>query len=355
MKQVLESIGRWNDAGIRCALAIVTKTWGSSPRQPGSVMAVNNQGEMTGSVSGGCVESSVLLEALDCLETNQPKTTSFLASHESAHHVGLPCGGSIEIAIIPLSAEEREAVANCAQENTPFEMALLFDESRLPQGLAILSDTQQYASEIGPDVLAQIVREIEANDACLNTAPINLSAGSNEILVCRYGARLQLVCVGAVHIALDLVKLAKTMDYRTIVIDPRRAFATDERLRNADVVIREWPEKAFQSISVDSRTAICALTHDEKLDVPALKEALKTDAFYIGSLGKPSTQQARLEKLLDDGVDPNLIKRINGPIGLPLGGREPSDIALGILAQISACYHDTLQDFGPQADRKIAS
>jgi xanthine dehydrogenase accessory factor len=149
----------------------------------------------------------------------------------------------------------------------------------------------------------------------------------------------RLVCVGAVHIASELIKLASALGYWTVVIDPRRPFIAPERFPEADELICAWPQEALGNVTLDANTAFCALTHDTKIDTPALRGALTSDAFYIGALGRPTTQAKRAQSLIDEGVDPASLKRICGPIGLGLGGKAPEEVALSIMAQITAARY----------------
>ena len=145
----------------------------------------------------------------------------------------------------------------------------------------------------------------------------------------------KLICIGGVHIAVHLTKMAKELGYQTIVIDPRGAFASEERLPYVDVIRKEWPQKAFATLAIDEMTAVCALSHDPKFDVPALATALKSPAFYIGCLGRVTTQWDRCQQLMEEGITEEELTRIHGPIGLNLGGREPVEVALSILSEIT--------------------
>jgi xanthine dehydrogenase accessory factor len=174
-----------------------------------------------------------------------------------------------------------------------------------------------------------------------------------EVLVEVYPPPPSLILVGGVHIAVTLVSLAKSLGYRTIVIDPRRAFGSENRFRHADRLFSVWPQAAFQEIRINTATAICMLTHDPKIDDPALLIALESDAFYIGALGSERTQEKRRQRLREAGVREGKIDRIRGPIGLPLGGRNPDEIALAIMSQIVAARNLALDGDGnlQQTDR----
>jgi xanthine dehydrogenase accessory factor len=280
MRDILLQLQQWQASGQRIALASIIRTKGHAPREVGSTLAVLEDGSFTGSVSGGCLEATVLQAALDVLGGSETQLLSFGDEFETMWEAGLSCGGSVEVLVYELGEDIQDAC-----EGRELEVSCKGEIYRIP---------------------------------LLEAQP------------------LKLVCVGAVHIASELIKLASTLGYYTVVIDPRRPFITQERFPHADELICAWPQEALKSITLDANTALCALTHDTKIDTPAVMGALTSDAFYIGALGRPTTQTKRAQSLIDQGVDPASLKRICGPIGLNLGGKAPEELALSIMAQITA-------------------
>jgi len=284
MRDILPHILEWQARGERVALATVIRTGGHAPREVGSSLAMLSDGSFAGSVSGGCIESSVIQTALEVLLTGTTQLLSFGEDLASIWEVGLSCGGGVDVLIY-------EAPRDMGERDKTVALSIDYEGS---------------------------------------TYHIPVLDGSR---------RPQLICVGGVHIAYELIKLAKNLDYTTVVIDPRKMFLTKERFPHADTLIGLWPQEAFENIIIDENTAICVLTHDPKIDVPALVGALESEAFYIGSLGSSSTQTKRYQALCQEGVDPLAVKRVHGPIGLNLGGRAPEEIALSIMAQITATHY----------------
>ncbi|MEN8242053.1 MAG: XdhC family protein [Chloroflexota bacterium] len=308
MRELIPDLNKWQQAGAQAALATVIKTWGSSPRPAGSHMAVSKDGLFCGSVSGGCVESSVIAESIEIIESGKAKRLSYGVSDQSAWEVGLACGGKIEIFIHPINWDT---------------LSPLLD--------AILADQPAwYSIKLKPDGnLAAIQQPVPAIKP-----PLLKKTENGEILINLCPPPPQLVIVGGVNLAQPLVKLAQTLGYKTIVVDPRGAFATAERFPGADQVINAWPDEAFQQVKLTSSTAVAILSHDDKIDLPALELALNSPACYVGALGSTKTQSRRKQLLLERGVEPGRLGEIHGPIGLDLGGRATEEIALAIIAEI---------------------
>ena len=325
MREIRYDVARWFEAGCDVALAQVTKTWGSSPRVPGSVMAVSDRGGIAGSVSGGCIESSVIQTALDCLEGSQQASLErFHASTARAQEVGLSCGGNIEVLVSPdaAAAEGRVGLRAFAAAGCEGWRAV------------VPRDAEE---RLGRDAIAEAARSV---CACAPTQDAGLvQTGGGAFFFARANPQPQLVCVGSVHISIHLTRMAKMLGYRTVVVDPRGAFATEERFPFVDELVHAWPQEAFKTLRLTASTALCALTHDPKIDVPALAAALDSPAFYIGSLGRYTTQLSRYRQLVCEGYGDEAIGRVYGPIGLDLKGREPAEIALSVMAEITAVRH----------------
>lgn len=388
MREVRDDVRRWFAEGQCVALAQVTKTWGSSPRVPGSIMAVSADGRLSGSVSGGCIEGAVAQVAMECAPGRLSSLEKFHASTRRAQEVGLSCGGNIEVFVnafdealfafedallaadgiyLRLTAvEAAEPVSEgiCA-DSLPDADAL--EGTISPVGaMLIASDAETVRAALGSlapehrDRLAVIeanagsVLAVAVADGVGEDAPRAVVAawdmpatesaghvivGDVDWFFARVSAKPQLICIGGVHIAMRLCEIAHVLGFRTVVVDPRRVFATGERFPGVDELVHAWPQEAFKSIPLTAGTAVCALTHDPKIDVPALSAALKSPAFYIGSLGRTTTQLARYRALVEEGHTDEEIDRIYGPIGLDLRGREPAEIALSVMAEITAVRH----------------
>jgi xanthine dehydrogenase accessory factor len=329
MRDILDDIERWQREGRPIALATVVETWGSAPRPAGGKMAVTADGAIAGSVSGGCVENAVVEAGLKTLSGGQPQLLHYGVSDDTAWSVGLACGGSLDVYVERLDA----AVFG------PVDAAL-----RAEKPVAIATVIQGPAGEVGRKVVlledgrmtgAIDAAALEATRAALDEGQSRrIRTDTRELFVDVLLPAPRLVIVGGVHIAIALVSLAKTLGFRTIVVDPREAFANPGRFPHADEVVNDWPDAALARIAPDGSTAIAVLTHDPKLDDPALLAALRSRAFYVGALGSQRTQDKRRARLTAAGLSDAEISRLHGPIGLPLGGRSPEEIAVAILGEV---------------------
>lgn len=315
---LLEIAAAWRDAGRRVALATVVRTWGSSPRRPGSRLVIAADGEFTGSVSGGCVEGAVVEEALGVLDSGVPKLLHFGVSEEQAWAVGLACGGQVEIWVEPLPAILDDLRA-ARREKRPVVLSTRLDGS----GHALLD------TDSGESIRSILV----ADEAQVIQSAVESAEGATFLEP--HNPPLRLVIVGAVHIARPLSRLAAIAGFEVLVIDPRRAFTLPEVTR-----FTRWPDEALAEIRPDARTAIVTLTHDPKLDDPALAAALATPAFFVGCLGSKKTHAARLARLAAAGFGAEDLARLHGPVGLPIGARTPEEIAVSILAELVAVLRD---------------
>lgn len=340
MKDILTQRNHWKEEKRKFVLATVAKVTGSAPRPLGSTMIISSEGEIAGSVSGGCVEGAVVELALESLKTGKPVLVSFGIQNQSAWEVGLACGGQIEVFVQPNLENDstHEAFCNAVQKGQTAALATVLNGSAIGEHRLLLKNGT-YQGRIS-DPLVQ-----DTLDECLETSLKELKPKRNrievrdkiwEILLEVAGPKPRLVIVGAVHIADPLVQLAKVMGFHTIVVDARRAFATRERFPHADELVIAWPADFLEQMEIDENTAIIALTHDDKLDVPALEVALNSPARYIGVLGSTRTHTKRVQALLQDGTSPEAIQRIHAPVGIYLGGHSVEDLALSILAQIVA-------------------
>ncbi len=316
--QILETALRWHQEGRGAAIATVVATWGSAPRQAGSQLAISGAGEIMGSVSGGCVEGAVVIEALEALELGTPRLLSYGVADETAFSVGLACGGTIRILVEPLGPMLTEVTALVQAR-----------AKRQAVGYSVDLDTWQRA--VIPAGVDPIV------DARLRSdrAGIEATAQGETRFVVPHNPPLRMIVVGAVHIAQPLVAMARLAGYDPVVIDPRETFAAAERFPG-ERVLDEWPDEAMRRLAPDARTAVITLTHDSKLDDPAITEALAGDCFYLGCLGSKKTHAARLARLEAAGIDAQALARIHAPVGLAIGAMTPAEIAISIMAQVTA-------------------
>lgn len=300
----------WHRAGRGAVLATVVETWGSAPRRTGSQLAISGTGEMAGSVSGGCVEGAVVVEALEALEEGAPRMLEYGVSDGDAFAVGLACGGTIRVLVQPvgtaISLEMLEKVVAARAARQP---------------VALVSD----ASGQMLDVTG------EGHEARFRSDRSGLDEAGRFIAV--QTPPLRLLVVGAVHIAQALVPMARMAGFAATVIDPRDSFATEARFPETTLV-NDWPDEVIADQSMDLRTALVLLTHDPKLDDPALVAGLRSDTFYIGALGSTRTHAKRLERMREAGFGEADLARIHGPVGLDIGAANPAEIAVSILAEM---------------------
>jgi xanthine dehydrogenase accessory factor len=305
-----QTILGWHRAGQGAALATVVQTWGSAPRRVGAMLAVSADGAMAGSVSGGCVEGAVVAEAQEAIGDGAPRMLEYGVSDGDAFAVGLACGGTIRVLVQPigpaLPVDVLEALVAARAERRA--IALVTTPGQVPR------------------------LEAEGHDARFRMDRSGFEE-DGETFVAIHNPPLRLIVVGAVHIAQALVPMARIAGFDPVIIDPRAAFASDARFPG-ETLLDDWPDDAVRALGLDARTALVLLTHDPKLDDPALSEALRSDVFYIGALGSSRTHAKRLERMREAGFTDSDMARIHGPIGLDIGAAGPAEIALSILAQI---------------------
>jgi xanthine dehydrogenase accessory factor len=334
MRKILDDLDRWLASGEQVALATVVWTEGTSPRPVGARLAVTASGHMVGSVSGGCVEGAVFEEAQRVLASGRPKRLRFSAVDETGWEVGLACGGTIEVYVEPLVEVHRRLVAALEAEETVALATRLDGSGHLlawPDGrLAGDRSLAPALTALFPGPAAELRRGLEAPAPGLVEGDVFL-----EVLA----PPPTLVIVGAVHIAMPLVTLAQTLGFRVQVVDARRTFATQERFPTADDLVVAWPQDALRADALGPQHYVVILSHDPKFDVPALQIALRSQAAYVGLIGSRTTQARRRAALQEAGFGEAELARIHGPVGLDLGGREPAEIALAILAEIVAVRH----------------
>src|SRR5687768_2470729 len=336
MRDILPDLDNWRAENKSIALATVIQTWGSSPRRTGAKMALTPDGKITGSVSGGCVEGAVFDSGVDVLKSNTPKLLHFGVADETAWEVGLACGGSIDIFVESLDKEFFKSLRSVlTEERAAAVLTVVRAPNDLLGGEMLIKEDGNVIGSIHEDLDEPAVRLAKETLLQGSSRRANLNEDV-EVFIEVILPPPTLIAVGGVHITIALVSLAKTLGYRTIVVDPRSAFGSQERFPHVDQLIQSWPEEAFQEIPLTRSTAIAMLTHDPKLDDPALKIALPSPAFYIGALGSKTTQTKRRQRLLDEGLTEAQLDRLHGPIGLKIGAATPEEIAMSIMAEIVA-------------------
>jgi xanthine dehydrogenase accessory factor len=338
MRDILPDLIRWREQGSAIALATVVQTWGSSPRPAGAKMAINSGGEITGSVSGGCVESAVAAEGLQVLKDGAPRLLHFGVADETAWQVGLACGGSLDVFVERLDPDHFNFVRQLVEAETPAATVTVVKGPQAVLGRKLSLSTEDPSHRLG-DLNSRLDQPAVERARQAEQSEVAEFAGSEQPVLAFIDVLAPppaLVIVGGAHIAIPLAELAKTMGYRTVIVDPRRAFATEARFPGVDRLIPAWPGEAFRQFPLTKSTAVVTLSHDPKIDEPALTLALPSAAFYVGALGSRTTQAKRRERLRERGLSEANLDRLHGPVGLDLAAESPEEIALSIMAQIVA-------------------
>ena len=334
MRDLLSDYDRLAARGRPPGRAVVTSVWGSAPRPEGSSMLATADGVMAGSVSGGCVEGATATEIGEAIGRGTPRLVTFGVSHERAWEVGLACGGTIKVFVEPTVRPEVLAAARGPGGEV---VATVLDGPDAGAAIRVFEDgrTEGAVAGLGPDSVRTAALDALRREASATTT-LATGAGPASVFLEVFPRQPRLVIFGGVHIAVALVPLARALGYRTIVADGRPAFLTRERFPDADELVLAWPEAAFEQIGLDASCYVCILSHDPKFDEPALLLALRSPARYIGAIGSRKTQTTRREWLRTSGFTDEAIARVHGPIGLDLGGRQPAETALAILAEMTA-------------------
>ena len=318
-KEIYLKISEWLDTKKEVAIANVIDTWGSSPRPVGSIMAINRDHEIIGSVSGGCVESFVFGKALEVIKDNKVMTLEFGVSNSKAWEVGLTCGGKIKVFLEKVSHKDLDLIKKINDVYNKNEVMVV--ATRLNDGK---KDIFKKSSEI------QSKSRLKIN---FNTIKSGIKFFEYQDWFLKvFQSNIKIIIIGAVHIAEPLINFANHLAYETFLIDPRSNF--NEKKFNNIKIFKEWPDEALKKIMIDKNTAIVTLTHDPKLDDPALEYSIKTDAFYIGCLGSKKTHNSRTLRLKRKGIKEQELKKLNGPVGVSLGAQTPTEIAISIISQI---------------------
>ena len=312
-ENLLEVALQWHEKGIGAAVATVIETWGSAPRRVGSQLIVSGDGRMEGSVSGGCVEGAVVLEALDSIKDGKTKVLEYGISDDDAFAVGLACGGKIRVLVEPVGKQ------------LPQEL--------LKELVDAIAKDQSIIYEINIKTLKRRLVYNGYEDRLRKDRSGFKDDGITFLNV--YSPKLKMDIVGAVHIAQALVTIAQVAGFSLRIIDPRESFANRERFGSIKIS-NDLPDVALTETKPNYRTAVILLTHDPKLDDPALHIALQSEAFYIGALGSKKTHKQRKDRLRIAGFTETAIDRVCGPIGLDIGASSPEEISVSILAEVIA-------------------
>ncbi|MBF2734616.1 MAG: XdhC family protein [Betaproteobacteria bacterium AqS2] len=315
-----DAILAWRRREPRLALATVVATWGSAPRPAGALLAADAAGSFMGSVSGGCIEAAVIGAAQEALAGGRPQLLEFGVSDEDAFAAGLACGGEIKVFVQAFDDALFQALEKAGELLQRRQSCVLCLD--LADGKARLYEQEE--------------DEELARTAWQAAKPGPAAVADKSYFINPQLPPLRLVIVGAVHIAQSLAALASQLGIEPVVIDPRPAWATEERFPGVEL-IRDWPDRALPGIGLDARTAVATLTHDPKIDDVALQAVLGSDAFYVGSLGSRKTHAKRLERLgADAGLAEKQLARIHAPIGLDIGADSAAEIALAVMAEVVA-------------------
>jgi len=302
--QVLKSASDWVKSGRRVVMATVIKTWGSAPRPIGALTAIRDDGMVAGSVSGGCIEDDMILQVRDrTLVQDRPATTRYGVSAEEAKRFGLPCGGTLELVLEPLTKE---------------------------------SGLEELLQRVERHEL--VMRRLDMKTGKVTLGPArstDLLAFDGATLATVHGPRWRLLVIGAGQLSTFLAQMAQGLDYQVTICDPREEYAEGWNVAGVELK-RGMPDEVVSEMNLDGHSAVVTLTHDPKLDDMALLEALKSPAFYIGAIGSKKNNDARRRRLADFDLSQKEITRLHGPVGLKLGAKSPPEIAIAILAEMTA-------------------
>ncbi|MFK7771622.1 MAG: XdhC family protein [Saprospiraceae bacterium] len=344
MKDLLKKIQEWKSINKKFAIATVTKTWGSSPRPIGSSMIISEDMEMAGSVSGGCVEGAVVKSALPLLKNGEGKQLLFGVTNDEAWEVGLSCGGKIEVYVEPFLGENKdekliwEKLVDCLENNQGCVLMTRL-ENGIGQHALILPDTET----IGGNVNAPQVLEKEGLRAFHERKNQIVEVEGVKYFAQVFPRKSQMLIIGAAHITVDLVQLAKMYDFQTIVIDPRGIFTSKTQFNlQPDFIFEKYPSEILYQFKLDAYTYAIILSHDPKIDDNALEILLRSEIGYIGALGSRKTHAKRVARLLEKGFSEEEIGKIHSPIGMDIKAKTPKEIALSIMGEVIQVKNDFL-------------
>jgi xanthine dehydrogenase accessory factor len=344
LRDIVDQITKWWDAGETFGLATVVNTFRSAPRDPGAALAVSAGGDVVGSVSGGCVEGAVYELAQDVIQTGQPVMQTYGISDDTAFEVGLTCGGIIELFVEPVSREhfpELGEVAAAIRDGVPVAVVtVIAGPGTVGARRVIWADTatgtlgagDRLDGAVDDDARGMLAQGLTGSRHYGEHGERRLDDLS--VFVHSFAPPPRMLVFGAIDFAAAVARAGKFLGYQVTVCDARPVFATHARFPDADEVIVEWPHRYLARTPVDQRTVICVLTHDPKFDVPLLEVALRTPASYIGAMGSRRTHEDRLARLREAGLTEDELARLRSPIGLDLGSRTPEETAVSVAAEL---------------------
>lgn len=330
MRDLAAELLQWHTAGKSYAVATVIGVSGSAPRPPGAALAVDADGVVIGSISGGCVEGAVYELCREALRTGQPVRETFGYSNDDAFAVGLTCGGKIEVFVQPITPAEHDTIEALLRSAEP--VALVRD---LNTGAAMtLGPWWTLGAAFDPVVVAEARAMLEV--AGTGVRVIGCDEREVTIFVESYVPPPRMIVFGAIDFAAAVTRMGRFLGYHVTVCDARPVFATQARFPDAHEVVVEWPDRYLARTAVDSRTVLCVLTHDAKFDIPLLEKALRLPVAYVGAMGSRRTHDDRMAGLRAIGLSESELAVLHSPIGLDLGGRTAEETAVAIAAEIVA-------------------
>jgi xanthine dehydrogenase accessory factor len=347
MKELLETLDGWTAEGQPAGRAVVVRTFGSAPRPEGAVLLRADDGRIAGSVSGGCVEGAAAGEIERARADGRERVIRYGISDEEAWDVGLACGGTIDVLIQPavpaaaVDAARRRGVvvATLLPADAPTAAFGRHEpgDGESPRVSVVVAADGTLTGSLG-SADADAALRAAAHDALLRGTSRTIAIGDRQVFVEAFPVRPRLVIVGAVEVARSLAVYAHELGYEVVVVDGRASFATPERFPpdRVDRLVVGWPDEIADEIGLGPDDAVAVLTHDVKFDEPAIVEALRRGCRYVGAVGSKKTQGDRRRRLLEAGVRPDELARLSGPVGLDLGGRNPAETALAIIAEVVA-------------------
>jgi xanthine dehydrogenase accessory factor len=351
MRDLVPTLDAWAREGVEAGRAVVIRTFGSAPRPVGATLLLARDGRIAGSVSGGCVEAAAVQEIERAWQTGRSRVMRYGITDEQAWDVGLACGGTIDVLIEPhiagaalaaaresaaRSGHGRAVVTPLPPDSPPAELAEHAPGDGAAPGRTITSDPDGRLDGTSGDAGLDAEMAAIAREGIARGTSRTVEHGGRQAFVEAFAVRPRLIVLGASEVARALVALAGPLGYETIVVDGRAAFATEARFPSADRVVVGWLDEVATELAIGPEDAVAILSHDPKLDDAAIAEALREGARYVGAIGSRKTQADRRVRLGADGMTDAQLARLHGPVGLDLGGREPAEIALAILAEIVA-------------------
>ncbi|MCH8245193.1 MAG: XdhC family protein [Bacteroidetes bacterium] len=332
MRDLLSTILNWKKEDKSFAIARVVSTWRSAPRHPGASMLVSEGLDVVGSVSGGCIEGSVIEAAAEVLRNGGSRLLDFGVDDETAWSVGLSCGGQVQVLVEPWTHLENEladeSLIGLLKSNEPFVLATTLTNE---PNQHILVREREGHSGLEKDVLQGALKALSRRESVV------VESGNARTFFHVFPSKARLLLVGGADITVKLLNLASSLEFETVVIDPRAVFADVARFETQpDHLINKWPQEVMDDLELDENTFAVLLTHDPKIDDPAIHSLLKSPVAYIGALGGSRTQDKRKERLRNAGFSEAQLERIHGPVGLDIGAMSPSEIALSVIAEIVA-------------------